>query len=445
MRINRSWMVRLVSVALLYGAMAGTAYATPKIHHWTEPNGARVYYVEAREIPMLQLSVVFDAGAARDPAGKNGLALLSNALLKEGAGSLDATQIAATFEDVGAQYSSDSQRDMAVVSLRTLADPALRERALGMMATLLKDPKFPQPSLDRERKRALVSLKQSSQSPGTIVAQRFYKTLYRDHPYANDPNGDEAGLNAVTRDDLVAYHKQYYVGNNAVVALIGDVGLAAAKQIVQKVVGELPAGEAAAPIPDVPALAADVGNKPIRVNFPSSQSHIYMGEPAITRTEPDYFSLYVGNHILGGSGLVSRISNEIREKRGLSYSAYSYFIPMRQRGPYLLGLQTRNDKADEALKVLRETVERFVAEGPSEAELEAAKKNLTGGFPLRIDSNKDIVEYLAVIGFYRLPLTYLDDFIPQINAVTVESVKKAFERHVHPQRMVTVIVGGGGR
>ena len=164
----------------------------------------------------------------------------------------------------------------------------------------------------------------------------------------------------------------------------------------------------------------------------------------MARNDPDFYPLYLGNFVLGGSGLVSRLSQEVREKRSLSYSVYSYFMPLREPGPFLLGLQTKNSQRAEALAVVRRVLKEFVEKGPTPEELAAAKKNVTGGFPLRIDSNRKIAEYLTVIGFYNLPLTYIDDFIPRIEAVTAEQIRDAFRRRVHPERMLTVVVGGGG-
>jgi zinc protease len=179
-----------------------------------------------------------------------------------------------------------------------------------------------------------------------------------------------------------------------------------------------------------------------RIAHPSSQTHILLGQPGIRRDDADYYALYVGNHVLGGGGLVSQLSNEVREKRGLSYSVYSYFLPMGERGPFQLGLQTRNDQVDEALQVLRDTLATYVAEGPSAEELEAAKNNITGGQALRIDSNRKILEYLAVIGFYELPLDYLETFNAKVEAVTLEQVREVFRRRIQPERMLTVLVGG---
>jgi zinc protease len=179
-----------------------------------------------------------------------------------------------------------------------------------------------------------------------------------------------------------------------------------------------------------------------QIDFPSSQTHLYAGQPGMSRGDPDYFPLYVGNHILGGSGLVSILMHEVREKRGLSYSVYSYFAPMAERGPMILGLQTKNTQADEARGVLLDTLQRFVDQGPTDDELEAAVKNITGGFPLRIASNSNIVQYLAMIGFYDLPLDYLDQFTGRVSAVTKEQIRDAYQRRVHPDRLAVVLVGG---
>jgi zinc protease len=203
-------------------------------------------------------------------------------------------------------------------------------------------------------------------------------------------------------------------------------------------VAKLPSGSAAAALPPVAAMTEA---KTTRIEHPSTQSHVIMGQPGMNRTDPDYFALYVGNHILGGNGLVSRISDEVREKRGLSYSAYSYFMPMREKGPFILGLQTRTDKTGEALQVLQDTLKKYLEQGPTQKELTASKKNITGGFALRVDSNKSIVGYLAMIGFYGLPLDYLDTFIQRVDAVTLDQIKDAFKHRVDPAKMVTVIVG----
>lgn len=426
-------------VALLLLLLPLAAAATPKIENWTLANDARVYFVETHELPILQMNVVFDAGSARDTPATSGRAMLTSSMLNEGAGKLDVTQIAEAFENIGAEFGADSGRDMASVSLRTLADRERRDAALTMLATILQAPTFPQDSLERERRRALVGLQGIKQSPNALADKRLMELLYGAHPYALYPGGSEAGLKALTRADLVNFHREFYVGANAVVALVGDISRAEANAIAQRVVGKLPKGAAPPPLPPVPAPASAPTE---HIKYPSAQSHVLIGAPGEARDDPDYFPLFVGNFVFGGSGLVSRLSTEIRERKGLSYSVYSYFNPLKQRGPFVMGLQTKNAQREQALKLLRETLADFIAKGPTEQELAAAKKNLTGGFPLRIDSNNKIANYLAVIGFYRLPLTYLDEFIGRVEAVTAEQIRAAFARHLDPARMATVTAGG---
>jgi zinc protease len=224
-----------------------------------------------------------------------------------------------------------------------------------------------------------------------------------------------------------------------VIAIVGDADRKAAERLAERIAGALDDGKAA---PAVPVVAALEGPFEERNFHPSTQTHVRMGAPGMRRGDPDYFPLYVGNHILGGGGLVSRLNEEIREKRGLSYSVYSYFSPMAQDGPYVFGLQTRNDQLDEALEVMRDTLKTFHEEGPTQEELVAARKNITGGFALRVDSNSKIVEYLAMIGFYGLPLDYLETFNTRVEAVTREQIRAAFRRRVPVDNMTTVIVGG---
>lgn len=416
---------------------AGLAQAMPKIEHWSTENGARVYYVHAPQLPMVDVQVVFDGGSARDES-KPGRAVLTNALLAEGAGGLDTDAIARRFEDVGASFSNDSLRDMAFVGVRTLTEPALMKQAIDTAALVLTQPDFPQAAIDRERSRLLVALRRQEQSPGAIAEKAFFRALYDKHPYAHPPLGTEESLNALSRDDLRTHYQRYYVARNAVVAIVGDVDRITAQRLAETLVGRLPAGERAPALPAVPARSA---REVVNIPFPSAQTHILVGQPGVRRDDPDYFALYVGNHVLGGGTFTSRITKAIREDRGFAYSAYSAFSPMAVEGPFQVGLQTATANADEALKVLRETLTEFVSKGPTAAELKASKKNITGGFPLRIDSNSDIVQYLAVIGFYGLPLDYLEKFNARVEAVTVEQIRDAFQRRIHPDTMVVVSVG----
>lgn len=422
----------VVEQAPVSGADNGVAIET-----WDTQNGARVLFVAARELPMVDVRVVFDAGSARD-GDSPGLARLTNLMLSHGAGQWDTNTIAERFDETGAQYGASARRDMAVVSVRTLVDAPLFDTAIETFTAILQQPRFPADELERERRRTLVALQNVRQSPGDLAEKAFYKAVFATHPYASPVLGEQDSVNAIRREQLVEYHRRYYNASNAVIAIVGDLDSDAARALGEKLAGGLPDGEAA---PALPAVNRLQGAQEVRESHPSSQSHILMGQTGMRRGDDDYFALYVGNHILGGSGFGSRIVEEIREKRGLAYSSYSYFLPMRVEGPFIIGMQTRNDQAGEALGLLRETLNKFIETGPDADELERARKNITGGFPLRLDSNRDIVEYVAMIGFYDLPLDYLATFNDHVNAVTAEQIRSAFERRVDPDALVTVTVG----
>jgi zinc protease len=428
------WM-RLLLVWLLPVA---TAQAMPAIQHWVTESGARVYFVPAPELPMVDVNITFAAGSARDD-GHPGLASLTNTLLDKGAAGLSADEIAVRVESLGARLSSDSARDMALLSLRSLSDSAHLLPALDIMRDVVGAPDFNQADFERERERMLVSLRHDEQSPATVAEYTFFKTVYGEHPYASRPEGTEASLKALSVKQIREFYQRYYVAANAVIGIVGDIDRAAAEALAERVTAKLQAGERAAPVPPVAPLTDSVEQ---RLFHPSSQTHVNMGAPGMRRGDPDYFPLYVGNHVLGGGGLVSRLNEAVREQRGLSYSVNSYFSPMQQDGPYLFSLQTRNDQVDEALGVMRETLQTFLDKGPTQDELTASVNNITGGFPLLIENNSKILSYIVMIGFYGLPLDYLETFNDKVSAVTREQIMDAYRRRVHPADMVTVIVGG---
>ncbi len=425
----------LIVISLLWTALA---QAMPPIESWQTRNGAKVMFVAAHELPMIDVRLVFDAGAARD-GDKPGLAVMTNALLDQGAGDWSADLIAQQLEQVGARLDSGAERDMAWVGLRSLSDSQRSDTALGVLEAIVSTPRFAETDFQRERERALVGLKLASQQPGEVAEKAFYAGLFGNHPYATPPQGTLDSVADLNREDLLNFHRRFYVARNLVIAIVGDIDRAEAEALANRLSAQLPTGEPAAELPTVAALPRA---EETRIEHSSSQTHILMGQPGMKRGDPDYFALYVGNYILGGGGLVSRISNEIREQRGLAYSAYSYFLPMAEFGPFQMGLQTRNEQSQEALTVLRDTLWTFIEQGPTEAELAFAVNNITGGYPLRIDSNSKILGYLAMIGFYDLPLDYLEQFNERIGSVTRDQVHDAFKRRVHPDRLLTVVVGG---
>ena len=417
---------------------ATNAFATPSIQHWQSASGAKVLFVENHDIPILDISVSVPAGSSFDAADKSGVAGLTHQLLDLGAEGLSEDDIARGMADLGAQFGGGFDPDRSSVSLRTLSSAAQRDKALDIMARVLQRPLFPEAILAREKARVIAALKEAETKPESIASKAFQKAVYGAHPYALPVSGEIASVEKITVQDLSDFYRAHYRAGDAVVAIMGDITRAQAEAIARQLTEKLPLSDAPSALPGV---AMQIPASEQRIAHPASQSHILAGVPGMARSDPDYFPLYVGNHILGGGGFVSRLMHEVREKRGLAYSVYSYFMPMKQPGAFQIGLQTKKEQADEALQLVRNTLAEFIAKGPTEKELLAAKQNIIGGFPLRIDSNRKILDYLSIIGFYNLPLTYLDDFTRKVEQVTVAQIRDAFKRRVNPQAMATVIVG----
>ena len=432
---TKSRFIFLITSLLL---LSVNANASPRILQWHTDKGTPVYFVESKHLPIVDVRIIFDAGSARDK-GNAGLAVLTNALLAEGAADKTSQQIAEQFEDVGAQFSNGALRDMAWVSLRSLRDDQYLRPALTMLKEVLSKPVFSEESFQRELANLKISRQSVKQSPSALGSEAFYKALYGNHPYASPVNGDDASLAAMQRKQVIDFYDRHYVSSNAVIAIVGQLSRSQAENMANDLIAELNKG---IKLPAIPVVKPLQKAETIRINFPSKQSHIMMGQTGTQRGDKDYFTLYVANHPFGGSGFTSRLVDEIREKRGLAYSVYSYFSPSRELGPFLMGMQTKNEQADQALGLLNTELKKYWSDGPTDDELESSVKNITGGFPLRIDSNKKVVEYLAMIGFYHLPLDYLHNFNRRIEAVTLDGIKSALQRRLNPEKMITVIVGG---
>ncbi len=416
--------------------VSAVSYAAVNIQHWTTGAGARVYFVENHDLPILDMSVSFPAGSARDSKEKSGVAGVTRYLMSLGAAGMNEEDITNEFADIGAQKGGDFNADMAALSLRTLISE--KDKALDTFNKILHQPDFPQAVLAREKTRIVAGLQEAATQPSSIVNKAFKKALYGNHPYSLNQSGEVETINAIKREDLQAFYQKHYTAKSAVITLIGDITKQEARAITENISKDLPQTPAVKKLPEV--SLPQVANAQ-SIQHPASQAHILLGYPGVKRGDADYFPLYVGNYILGGGGFVSRLTEEVREKRGLVYSVYSFFIPMAELGPFQVGLQTKKEQANEALKVVNETLENYVKNGITAKELKAAKSNIIGGFPMRIDSNRKILAYLNVIGFYKLPLTYLEDFNKEVAKVTAKQIKDAFQRRVKTENFVSVIVG----
>jgi zinc protease len=417
------------------------------VQHWTQASGARVYLVESPAIAMVDVQLDFDAGSRRVGADQAGLAGAAAGLFSKGVAArgsdpaLDENALGEAWADLGASFGASAGTDRFSFSLRSLTEPELLNQAVALAARQIAEPSFPDAVWQRDRQRLLAQLKESYTRPGSVASRAYGKAVYGGHPYGHELT--PASLERISVADMRAFHATWFTRCNARVSIVGAVTRAQADALVSSLLARLPQADCAAaaalpPVAEVPPLEAA---RELRIPFDSAQAHVLMGQPGFKRNDPDFFAITVGNYILGGGGFVSRLTEEVREKRGLSYSVYSGFSPGRHAGAFTIGLQTRPDQAAQAIAVSRQVLAKFVAEGPTAAELKAAKDNLIGGFPLLIDSNLKLLGNLSNIAWNDLPLNYLDTWTAQIAKVSASDIQAAFARKLQPEKMVTVTVG----
>lgn len=406
------------------------------IQTWQTAEGAKVLFVEARELPMFDLQLTFAAGSSHDD-GVAGLASLTNAMLNEGVPGKDVSAIAAGFEDLGADFGNGAFRDMAIASLRSLSAAEQREPAVQLFTQVLGQPTFPDDSLARIKNQMLAGFEFQKQNPGKLASLALFERLYGSHPYAHPSDGTAESVPAIRREQLQAFHAKAYTAQNAVIALVGDLSRSDAEALASQVSAALPKG------PGLPRIAQPEAPEPGRqhIEFPSKQTHLMIAQLGIDRRDPDYAALYLGNRVFGGGGFGTRLMTEVREKRGLTYGVYSGFSAMQARGPFMINLQTRAELSDGTLQLIKDMLAEFVSNGPTADELNNAKRELAGSFPLSTASNADIVGQLGSMGFYDLPLSHLEDFMRDVQALSVEQVKAAMAKHLNPEALVIVTAG----
>lgn len=421
------------------------AWAAIPIQHWTQASGAQVFLVESPSIPMLDVQIDFDAGSRRDPADQAGLASVTAAIAGKGVvaargqAALDENQLGEAWADLAASFGASAGNDRMSFSLRTLTDPALLPRVVQLAARQLGQPSWPEAVWQRERERLSAAIAESRTRPGTLAALAFDKAVFGNHPYGYETTPESLARIEVT--DMKAFYLRHIQPCRAKVSLVGAVSRAQADALVTRLLAYLPQAASCAALASVPEVIPLAASREIRIPFRSAQAHVLIGQPGYKRSDSAFFALLVGDHILGGGSFTSRLMTEVREKRGLSYSVYSSFAPGLDAGAFTIGLQTRPDQAEEAIRVARQVLGDFVTHGPTQAELAAAKDNLIGGFPLRLDSNRKLLGNVANIAWNDLPLDYLEHWTQRVAAVTVDEIRAAFQRVLQPQRMVTVIVG----
>lgn len=433
-------------IASAFVLFAIHANAVLPIQEISLSNGTRAYLIQTNTIPMVDIEITIDAGSRYDPKDKSGLAALTAAMLTRGVawqgGVLNEAQQADAIAELGASITASASGERAIMRARSLSKPDIFDPLLNLLVASLSKPIFDNSIFTREKQRVASAIKEGDTKPEIVLQKRFRQQVFGDYPLAKSPTIES--IMAIQDTDLKRFHQDFYRQDRVIVNIVGNVDPARAKQIAEQIITALPAKGPS--IPSLPPLErspiAPESERLIRIPFQTQQTHIAMGMTAISRDNPDYFPLLVGNYVLGGGGFVSRLVGEVRDKRGFAYSVFSYFQPGRDTGTFEAGLQTRNDQADQALSVLQETIARFIDDGPTDAELAAAKAHLINGYPLRLDSNRKLLDNLSAITWNQLPLNTLDIWTKQVALVKKDDVRNAFKRNLDMQRMISVLVGG---
>ncbi len=444
MLLNKLIKQTSLAMVLMAGVIV-SAHAILPIEKLDSFKGAQAYLVQTKALPMVDIEISIDAGERYDPAVKSGLATVAGRLMNYGArsekGLLNEAQIADEIADLGANLGVSVSGERAIMRIRTLSRKDLRDRAVQLASAMLSAPTYDAKILAREKQRMTTALQEAETKPESVLDRRFRKSVYGDYPLANSPTVQS--ISNISASDLQQFHKQFYRGDRMIVSIVGDVSKAEAAEIVQGLLQRISqSGPAIAKLPEFERSPVEpLSQREVTIPFDSQQAHIAMGMTAITRSNPDYFPLLVGNYVLGGGGFVSRLMSEVREKRGLAYSVFSYFAPGKDVGIFQAGLQTKNDQAALALDVLSSTIAQFIADGPTQSELDAAKSNLINGYPLRIDNNRKLLDNVSSIAWNNLPLDTMEVWTKQVEAVSLEQVKTAFQKHLAMDRMKIVVLG----
>ena len=423
------------TMSLSSAAKPGAKYAD-RIQQVVSPGGIEAWLVEDHSIPLMAMQFGFKGGATQDPKGKEGLADFLTAMLDEGAGDIGSKEFQAQLDEYAIRIDFDASRDAFDGNLQTLTRN--RDKAIELMHLALNKPRFGKNALERMRGQLLTGLKFAAKDPNKIASRTWFKTAYGDHPYARSVKGSQASIKSITSKDLEAYRRKIFAKDTLRIGVVGDITAKELALILDKVFGELAEKSDLVAIPEVTKITGST-RKVITMDNP--QSVAVFGHQGIKREDKDFIPAYVLNYILGGGGFASRLMTEVREKRGLAYSVYSYLYPLDHGALFLGGVATKNEALDKSLDVITSELKRLAEKGPSATELENAKRYLTGSYPLRFDTSSKIASQLLWIQMDDLGLDYIDTRNQKVEDVTHEQIKAVAKRLIQPDQLIITIVG----
>lgn len=418
LNVNRAKtaMMALATSMMLLVILNLPAYAI-EIQEVVSPKGIKAWLVEDSSVPLISMRFSFKGGTSQDPGGKEGLANLMTGLFDEGAGDLDSDSFQERIDNLGAEMSFSASPDSVSGNIRMLAEN--RDAVNGLLALAVNKPRFDQDAIDRIRQQVVASLEASQRNPSTIASRKFSEVLYGNHPYGRPDEGTVKSLQSISRDDLVNFHRKNFARDRLTIGVVGSINAKDLGEMLDKVFGDLPANAELVPVPEAKLALGTTTS----LSFDMPQTSISFVYPAVPRNDPEFFASYLMNHILGG-GFTSRLYAEVREKRGLAYSVSSSMALRDHVSALTISTATRPEKAQESLKIIREQVARMANDGPTEAELAAAKSYLKGSYAVNnLDSSVSIADTLVGLQEAGLDREYIDKRAELIDAVTLDQVK----------------------
>jgi zinc protease len=423
-------------VLAFLATFSGPAHAM-KIQTIKSPGGIEAWLVEEHSVPMMAMRFGFDGGSSQDPEGKEGLANFLTAMLDEGAGDLKSRDFQERMEDLSMRMSYEDSKDAFYGNFETLT--ANRDEAAKLLKLAINEPRFDPDAVERIRQQLLAALVYAARDPNKVALEKWYATAFAGHPYGRPANGtDETVGKNITREDLESYRKRVFAKDTLKVVAVGDINAEQLGKLLDEVFGDLP--EKADLIP-VPQTAPVTGGKQVVFDMKVPQSVAVFGLGAMPRKDPDFIPAFVLNQILGGGGFASKLMEEVREKRGLAYSVYSYVYPYHHASIFAGGVATRNDAMGQSLDVIRDEFKKMADNGPSQKDLDDAKSYLIGAYPLRFDTDSKIANQLLGLRMDGFGPDYVDNRNAMIAAVTLDDLKRVAKRLLNPKDLIVTIVG----
>jgi len=398
-------------------------------------NGLVLLTSEQRALPIVTFHLLIKAGSRYDPEGHEGLAGLTARLLTYGTSKRTALEISETMDFIGASLTTRGSRELASISLNILKKDL--DTGLQLLAEILTDSVFPSEEVERQKKSVLASIKAKKENPRAIARENFRSALFPQSPYGRPVEGAEDSVKKIGRSSLVEFYNRFYRPNRSILAVVGDISHG---EMVEKLNNAFQSWEKKISAQESLPPASPAPAEMIRINKDLTQANIIIGHKGVPRGDPDYYDIRVMNYILGGGGLSSRLADAIRNKRGLAYSVYSRFSAQRYVGTFRVSMQTKNENAQEAIRIAREEIRRIREQGVTEKELQEAKDYLTGSFPLRLDTNRRVARFLARAEFFKLGLDYPDRYPELIRRVSREDIIRVARTHLRLEDLIVVVV-----